>query len=160
MTNHLQRLFFWGLLVLGLIGICFPGCSQQESASETDQKTSMQDVQKEAGDAARAVKEYAGQQKGRFMEEARTALDKMDQRIAEFQQEIDKKWGEMDQEARRKTEKAMETMKEKREVLSKKLKELKDSSAEAWEQLKKDFWESYESLKDSMESTEEEVTYI
>jgi len=160
MTGHRRQLFFWAMLGFCLIGLFFGGCSESTSESESDQKGNMQDIRKEAGEAAQAAKEYAGQQKGKFMEEAKTALEAMDKRLAEFKREIESKWSEMDEDSRQKAEKALNTMKEKREALSKKIKELKDSSAEAWEKMKKDFWESYESLKDSIQSKEEEVTYI
>ncbi len=172
MVNQRQRLFLGCAFIFCLMGISLFGCTEpapepdqqttlQEAQPAPDQKTSLEDVQKEAGEAAQAAKQYAEAQKDKFMEEAKTAMEEMDQKISELKTEMEKKWNEMDQEARQQAEKALEAMKENREELSKKLKALKDGSAEAWEKLKNDFWETYESFKESTQSPKEEgVSYI
>src|SRR6056297_190198 len=151
-----RQALYWAIIAFCLAGLWLAGCG----GSESEEQTGIQDVQEEAGEGAKAAKEYAGAQKDRFMDEAKAALEKTDRRIAEFKAKIESKWDEMDREARQKAEKAMDTMKAKRETLSKKIDEFKDSSAEAWDKMKKDFWETYRSLKDSIERTEESVTYI
>jgi len=164
MGRQWRRMFLAGIIVFWVLAGCFSGCSNAESEKQTSNgsapETSMKDVEKEAGEAAEAVKNYAGQQKDEFMDKAKTALDEADQRISSFRQEMQSRWDEMDKQAREKAKEALKTMKEKREVLKEKLEQMKKNSAEAWEKMKKDLQESYEALKKSMESTDNKEIYI
>ncbi len=164
MGRQSRRRFLAGVIVFLVLWVGFSGCSNAESEKQTSNRsapeTSMKDVEKEANEAAEAVKNYAGQQKDQFMDKAKTALDEADQRISSFRQEMQSRWDEMDKQAREKAEETLKTMKEKREVLKEKLEQMKKNSAEAWGKMKKDLQESYEALKKSMESTDNKEIYI
>jgi len=122
-------------------------------------------AQKQTADAVIAVENDAGTQKERFLREAESALDKLDQRIQKFKQRLDEKWEEMEPRVKQQAKQALEAMEAERKALSEKLNRLKEGSKEAWEQMKDDLRKRYESLKDMLkkdiwEPPREKETYV
>jgi len=131
------------LLVAALGTACYVGCEKPTGNSPSANNPSTvtptphtpvtgEDVQREAGEALEATKEYLGQKNEEFSAEMSNRLADLDAKMADMSVEGEKLKGE----AKEKWEASMAELKVKRAEMSVKLEELKKSSGAAWDELK------------------------
>lgn len=127
------------------------------SAGQVDTgKSSMQDVKKEVGEAADAIKRYSVDQREAALSKAQAVMDALDDKIDKLEASIHKNWEKMDQATRRQAQAALDNLKMQRKKMVESYGALKHSSAGAWEQVKKGFADSYDDLHDAWQRAKEE----
>jgi methyl-accepting chemotaxis protein len=112
--HHLKSLPFI-FMVLFSVMLIASGCG------ESEEKTGMQDIKEKTSETAEAVKDYAGEQKSEFMDEANNALEDVNEQIDKLGKKIEANWDEMDQAARDQAEETLGALKEKQKTLSEEL---------------------------------------
>ena len=129
-------------LAFSTLIICMPVSAGQVETG----KSSMQDVKKEVGEAADAIKRYSVDQRDAAISKAQAVMDALDDKIDKLEESIHKNWEKMDQATRRHAQAALDNLKMQRKKMAESYSALKHSSAGAWEQVKKGFADSYEDL--------------
>ena len=124
---------------------------------DSEEQTGLQDVKEKASETAQGVKDYAGDQKNKFMNEAEKELEDINDQVDKIEKKMESNWDEMDQAARQRAKETLAALKEKQKALSEKLSELKENSAEAWKDAKTGFQDSYEALKKSLNDAREQL---
>jgi len=116
------------------------------SGQDAPEKKSMQDVRKEVGEAASAIKGYSVSQRDKAVQEAGKALADVDTKIERTSDRIRMNWARMDKTARVKAAATMRELYKKRSEAAEWFGGLKHSSDKAWDEMKGGFLKSYETL--------------
>ena len=145
------NLYVLGLMLLTMLGFISP--TYAESGKE---KTSIEDVKQETLEFLQTLKSYTFQQKDEAIEETKTALDKMDNRIDELETQIDNKWDSMTKPAQEKARSTLKELRNQRIELAEKYGSLKTHTGNAWDDIKQGVSDAYSSLYKAWEEAEEE----
>jgi hypothetical protein len=138
------------MLTAGL-GMTLPGYS----ASSTD-KTTTEEIKQETIELLQALKAYGVDQKDKAVEQARAALENLDDRIERLETEMLEQWEEMDQATRKKTQESLQALRQQRTRVAEWYGSMKSSSASAWEHMKQGFSSAYTALHEAWEKSEKE----
>jgi hypothetical protein len=138
------------MLIAGL-GMTLPGYS----ASSTD-KTTTEEIKQETIELLQALKAYGVDQKDKAVEQARVALENLDDRIERLETEMLEQWEEMDQATRKKTQESLQALRQQRTRVAEWYGSMKSSSASAWEHMKQGFSSAYTALHEAWENSEKE----
>ena len=141
------------LLSIFIAIFCMPSLNYADSAND---KTSIEDVKKEARDFTQALKAYTADQRDEAIKKAKAALDDLDKRIDALELRIDNSWDKMDKAARENARASLTALRKRRSQVAKWYGSLKSSSTEAWGHMKKGFSDAYDSLYDAWEKSEKE----
>jgi len=117
-----------------------------------EDKTTLDDVNEEALDAAKTLGEYAADRKEEAISKANEMIEMLDGRIERLREDIRNASGEA-QDRMRSTLSRLEW---KRAKLAARTEELKKSSAEAWQDVKLGFISAFEELKTAYDAALEE----
>jgi DNA repair exonuclease SbcCD ATPase subunit len=139
------------LILLAAFG-CAPTCWAQAAGG----KPTMENVEKQVGEAADAIKRYSADQRDEALSKAKAAMDALDAKIDKLEASIRRNWEKMDQATRRKAQAALDELKRQRKRMSESYGALKQSSAGAWEHVKNGFADSYEDLRDAWQKAKDE----
>lgn len=143
-------------VTLVLVTLATLGVASIGTVRAAADKPTMEDVKKEAGEAAAAIKDYSVAQRDEALAKAKAVMDDLDAKIKELQTSIQRHWGKMDQAARRKAQVALDELESRRKRTAESYRALKRSSAGAWEQMKKGFSDSYADLHNAWQKAEKE----
>jgi len=159
------------LIVIAMLGFS-PACMSEDASEEnnktsgankqkpvteqTTEETTIKDVKQEVKEATQAMKAYSFDQRDKAINNTKAALDKLDKRIDELEEEADKNWDNMSQVARNKTRDTLKALRKQRTELAEWYGSLKNSSAGAWGEMKKGFSDAYTSLHEAWEKAEKE----
>jgi len=147
----------WMGRVAGLLAaLLFAGAAPGLAAHQEDDKTTAADVQKEASETWKVLKEYSVEQRDEAMAAAEKRFSALDARIAAMQEAMDERWQEMSETARKKMRKSMDMLRRERTELAEWYGAMRKGSAEVWEEVKKGFAESYDRLEKAFEKVRQE----
>lgn len=147
-------------LALGFVGaLSLAGCdSADDSSGDTlEDPTSLEDVQKELGEATDAVGDYAEHkfqdlkeatyaQKESFQTEAEKALANLDRKMKDLGESVD----ELGDDAKAEGEETLRELEDLRQSAGEKLDKAGESSGEAWEDVRAGFVSAYHELEKSL----------
>jgi hypothetical protein len=126
-------------------------------AAETSaDSTTVQEVNQEATEVARSIKDYSAEQRDEAVKNAKTAMDDLDARIERMETQLDEKWDKMDQAARQQARSTLTELRKQRDEVAEWYGGLKHGSAKAWEDVKKGFVNSLQTLGDAFEKAKQE----
>lgn len=125
-------------------------------ASRSDDQTSIDEVQEEAGELFQTLKSYLIAQRTQAVDKTEKALDNLDKQIDELENRLYTNWEKMDEAAREKANSSLKTLHKKRVETAEWYGRLKSSSAEAWDNIKKGLSDAYKDLYMALEKSEEE----
>jgi chromosome segregation ATPase len=144
-----RRTFMFILIaMLGITPLCH--------AETSNDKTSIEEVNKEAKHLLQALKAYTADQRDEAIHKTKAALDNLDKHIDALETRIDSNWDKMDKAARKKARASMKVLHERRTQVAEWYGSLKSGSVDAWEQMKKGFSDAYMSLHDAWKKSEKE----
>jgi hypothetical protein len=140
-------------LLIALSGMTLPGYA----AESADQATT-EDIKQETRELLQALKAYSVDQRDEAVEQARGALDKLDQRIDTLENHAREHWDEMDQAARDKASASLQALREQRTLVAEWYGSLKNSSGNVWGHVKQGFSTAYEALHEAWKKSEQEIS--
>lgn len=121
------------LLVLICGGVMFlAGCKGKEEPAKTEKPVTVEEVRKEAGEAAKTTATYTRQQMDEYARDMEARLKDYDKKLDELQAGADK----MSKEARAELEQQMAELRKKRIEAGKELEKLRSASGKAWDDMK------------------------
>jgi len=120
-------------------------------ANRSSPEKPSEDVEREAEEAAEAIRDYSIEERDEALQQGREALDDVDSRIRSLRGRISEQWDEMEPEARSQARETLKALQRQRSELARWLDELRTSSAGAWGEVKRGFVRSYEDLRRSFE---------
>ncbi|RDH44724.1 hypothetical protein [Zooshikella ganghwensis] len=125
-------------------------------AQEAENTTSIEEVKQESQEALRAVKNYSVEKRDQAMAKVSSALDKVDMRIHEMQEDIDKNWDQMSEATRAKTRFALNELHKQRNELAEWYGGMKNSTADAWDEMKQGFSNAFSSFQQAWDNAKSE----
>ncbi|MEW6490253.1 MAG: hypothetical protein AB1578_20385 [Thermodesulfobacteriota bacterium] len=137
-------------LVLGFAPIAL-------ATEESGDKTTMEELKKELGDAAQAIRNFSAEQRDEAMRKVKPVLDDLDARIERLDAQLREKWGQMDEGARKRGSDALEALRRQRNTVAEWYGALQHSTADAWEKTKKGFGDAFETLKGTWDKARKEI---
>lgn len=138
--------------LIGLIGITPLLCYAETSTN----KTSIEEVRKEAQDLRQTLGAYTADQKDEAIRKTKTTLDRLDKRIDELEARVDESWDRMDKDARKKARASLKALRKQRNQVAEWHGSLKSSTENAWEHLKKGFSDAHKALNEALGKSENE----
>lgn len=141
--------YTWAFVIIAMLGItplCYAGSSSD--------KTSIEEVKKEAHDFIQALKSYTADHRDEAIQKTKVALDNLDKRTDELEKRIKKNWNKMDKAARKDAQASLDALRKRRAQVAEWYDRLKGSSADAWGHMQKGFSDAYGSLYDAWEKSE------
>jgi gas vesicle protein len=141
------------ILLFGGILAVAPALLAAETSADS---TTVQEVNQEATEVARSIKDYSAEQRDEAVKNAKTAMDDLDARIERLETQLDEKWDKMDQAARQQARSTLTELKKQRDEVAEWYGGLKHGSAKAWEDVKKGFVNSFQTLGDAFEKAKQE----
>jgi len=141
----------WVFVVIAMLGIP-PLCNADSSSN----KTSIEQVKKEAHDFIQVLKSYTADHRDEAIQKTKAALDNLDKRIDVLEKRIEKNWDKMDKAARKDARASLDALRKRRAQVAEWYDSLKNSSVDAWGHMKKGFSDAYGSLYDAWEKSEKE----
>lgn len=114
---------------------------------DTDEKTSMEQLQQQWNETMEALGSYTADQRDQALESGRKTLDAMDERIERMEDWTSRHWDSLSEEAREKKTGTLEAMREQRRKVAEWYGGMKHSSAETWDTVKEGFIKSYDKLQ-------------
>ncbi len=126
------------------------------AAPASEEKTSLQDVQREMAESADKIRDYSADQMREAVRAGKSALQRLDEQIAELEKRIDTDWDRMSAAARQEAKSALKTLRGQRGEVAGWYDELKHSSASAWEITKKGFADAFDALRESVGEAKKE----
>ncbi len=150
------------LLLAALAGLLVASCGNEEKddgamvvTSEPEQ-TSFEDVKQESRELAHTIAEYSKDQRDEAIREVESALADIDQRLADFENQVEASWDGMSEKARKEARQNIETLKAKRAAVAESYQALKSDSGAAWDEVKKGFSDAYADISAAFDDAEEE----
>lgn len=136
----------------GLAALTLAGCGEQDEATgngaEAPERTTAQDVAREASEAAATAGEFAKDQINAYRKNARDGLDAIETSIDALAQRVENLSGE----AKIKAERELEDLREQRDAFVAELDEASADSAEAWDDVKAGLDLAWADLESATES--------
>lgn len=126
------------------------------AARAPDERTSIEDVQRETRELAETVADYGEDQRDEVAREFESAMSEVDQRLAEFENDVRENWDSLSEEARREAQQDLAMIETRRAELAEAYDELKSDSGAAWEEIKKGFTEAYADISSAIDEAEKE----
>jgi hypothetical protein len=123
---------------------------------QSEDKTTIKEVQQELQDAAEAIKDYSVDQRDEAVAKMRAALEDLDARIDRIETQVEAKKDYLTREAMQKWKATRKALRKQRTEVAEWLGGLRHSSNEAWEDVKKGFSDAYRDLYDAFEKAEAE----
>lgn len=152
-TNIMIFLQSLAIVMIVLLSVSLGHTSQEMKDND---RTNMEEVQKEMDNALTAIKEYSADKKDEAMAEAEKILNRMDARIDDLEEKSVEQWQKMSEASREKKRQAMRELRRQRNEIAEWYGGMKQSSAGAWKEMKKGFADSYDSLKQAFDKAAEE----
>jgi len=118
------------------------------AGQKPDDKTTLKEVRQEVKEAVEAMENYTVDQRDEALKKVRVAVDDLDTRIEDLENQVDRKWDRMDQAAREKARATLKLLRKKRNELSEWYGGLQQCSVNAWGHVKKGFLDSYKALSE------------
>jgi uncharacterized protein HemX len=143
------------LIVTLIIGFCF---STQASAQAAGDKTTVAQISQQTQDLLKSLKAYSVEQRDEALQQAKAALDNLDERIDQLETGIVNDWDKMDAVRREQSRLSLKAMRDQRMHVAEWYGSLKQSSAGAWGQIKTGFSSAYSVLHDTWQKTEKEFS--
>lgn len=150
------------LMLVALAGLTLASCaSDDEDDSATvvtsePEKTSFEDVKQESRELAHTITDYSADQRDAAVQEAQSALSKIDQRLEAFEDEVEANWDDLGEKARIEARQNIETLKAKRAAVAASYEELKSDSGAAWDEVKTGFSDAYADISAAFDDAEKE----
>lgn len=149
----LQTVKILFVMFLGLL--MFAGCEKSTDESGQDrQKTTGEQVKKEAEEALDTAGEYLADRKGTFMKSMEKNLNELESKINELKTKAQQR-GE---EAKSEYSQYQQQLEKQLEETRSKYQELSQKSGEAWTELKQGLEKAYQDLQDAYAKAEKELT--
>ena len=126
--------------------LCFAPLSYTQAS---DDKTTIQDVKKEAQDLISKIKGYTADQRDETIKQTEQALKKLDNRIDALETDLYNRWEKMDKAAREEAQSGLKELRKQRIELAEWYGSMKNSSLSVWEQMKKGFSDAYQAIIDT-----------
>ena len=126
------------------------------AAQTSTHEAGTKDVKEKVTDAARAIEQYAVDQRDEAVKKAKSALDDLDAFIDSMESQLNKKWDQLDQSAREKARAALTALRKQRSEVAEWYGGLKHGASNAWEDVKKGFLKSYQGLLDTFDKVRSE----
>ena len=142
------------LCILFIIGIM--GIAPALYSGNSNNSTSIDDVQQETRELINTLASYSVDQRKEAVQKAKKALDNMDKRIHALQAHIDQNWAKMNKNAQDKARTSLKTLQNKREQVTEWYKSLKSGSKDAWEHAKEGFSNAYTGLNKAWQKSKQE----
>jgi chromosome segregation ATPase len=123
------------VLTVGLIGaalIAVPGTGLTQQSQEP---TTLDEVQAEFSDAFAAIGDFTADQRDAALAEMETTLQRLDERIDETEARVREEWAAMSEATREQTSAALSAMREQRNRLSESYGALSQGASTAWDDL-------------------------
>ncbi len=118
------------MLLVWALAFGLAGCGKEEPAKPKE--VTKEQLQKQAGELLDTAKQFLQQQKDRFLQEANSRLQGLDQRIKELQEKAE----QASPEVKDRLQGLISSLKEKQAALQKQLEESRGTAGQAWEELK------------------------
>lgn len=141
-----------------LLMLTVPGLIAPVHAATPAEETTAEDIKRETSELLQALKSYSAEQRDEAVEQARSALDKLDNRIETLENHVREHWNEMDQSARDKASASLQVLRDQRTLVAEWYGGMKRSSSSAWEHVKQGFSSAYESLHEAWKKSEQEFS--
>jgi hypothetical protein len=125
----------------------YPSCAE---------KTTLQDVQKELGEATDAIRDYSIEQRDNAVRKVKPYLEALDARIEHMEKRLNEEWNSMSEAARDQATATLTALRKKRYEVAEWYGGMKVSSARAWEHVKQGFSEAFQSLDTALDQAERE----
>lgn len=140
------------LLGLAVAPLCHADSHEQPGAA-SDEKATMEEVQRETRELLEALKAYTAEQRDEAVKKTRNALDAMDERIDALEARFAENWATMDEAARERTRAGMKALREQRNRVAEWYGSMKHGTQDAWEDIKQGFSKAYADLQAAWESS-------
>jgi DNA repair exonuclease SbcCD ATPase subunit len=118
--------------------------------------TSIEDVQREAGELAETVADYGEDQRDAVAREFESAISEVDGRLQAFESEVEENWESLSEQARREAQQDLAMLQTRRAELAEAYDALKSDSGAAWEEIKNGFTEAYADISSAIDEAEKE----
>ena len=125
-------------------------------AARAPESTSIEDVQREAGELAETVAEYGEDQRDEVAREFESALTDVDRRLLAFESEVRENWDSLSEQARQEAQQDLAMLETRRAELAEAYGELKSDSRAAWEEIKNGFTDAYADISLAIDKAEKE----
>jgi hypothetical protein len=149
---HIVKRFGAVTLLLALFGAA--AAQQPEPPpprdEEPSEETRREDMRKEVEEAVQAIQAYSAARRDQALQRARVAIDAMDARIAQLQDDWDRGAERMNASARATRDRAMADLRRQRAELAARYRSMQDSSAGAWSGVKDDFVSAYRRIAETL----------
>jgi len=135
MKTALSHKRMWPVLTIGLLGLgpmMVPGVA---AAQQSEDETSLDEVQAEFSEAFSAVGGYTADQRDAALAEMEATLQRLDEQIDETEARVRREWSEMSEATRERTSDALSALRERRNRLSESYGALSQGTASAWDDL-------------------------
>ena len=129
-----------------ILTLCFVPLSYTQASED---KTTIQDVKKEAQDLISTIKGYSADQRDEAIKQTEQALKKLDNRIEALETDLYSRWDKMDKAARDEAQTGLKELRKQRIELAEWYGSLKNGSLSVWEQMKKGFSDAYQTIIDT-----------
>ena len=131
--------FIWVLMLAGVLTAS--GC-ERKPADQTPGKVTLEDVRRDAAQAAQTAVEYSRQTKEEFQKKLEARLKELDGEIAKLRE----KGRDLKDQAKADWDRKIADLEKKRDAAGTKLAEVRDSSAEAWKDMQKGAQSAWDEL--------------
>ena len=150
MMQHAKRVV-GGAVLAFLVGVAPPAL-----ASQATDRTSVEQVKKDVGQAIESIKAYSADRREEAAARARAAIERLDGHIARLEDRVNTEWDRMDRAARERLRPTLQALRRQRNDLAEWSGRMRESSAGAWDHIKQGFLESYRALADAFAKAENE----
>ena len=131
-----------------------PGITAEpESASEAEQRAEMR---REVDEAVRAIEAYSTARRDQAVQRARSATERMDQRIRRYHAEWLAEAEAVQAKRQVERDRSMARVTERRAALDARYRELQKANAQAWERARDRFIHAYRALADALGAASDE----
>ena len=134
-----------------------PAMTVSAASGEAEEKTSAEAVEQEVEEALHAIRDYSAEQRDQALTKARKALNELDARIDDMEQDLREGWSDLDRAARKQTRETLRGLREQRNEIAEWYGGMKHGSREAWDRMKTGFLESWDRLEEAFLEAREEI---
>jgi len=127
--------------------------AEPEPASEAEQRAQMR---REVDEAVRAIEAYSTARRDQAVQRARSATDRMDQRIRRYHAEWLAEAEAVKAKRQVERDRSMARVTERRAALEEHYRELQKANAQAWERARDRFVRAYRALADALRDASDE----
>jgi len=123
------------VLMTGLLGVMLILVPRTGLAQQSDDQTTLDEVQAEFSDAFAAIGDFTADQRDAALAEMETTLQRLDERIDETEARVREEWANMSEATQEQTSAALTDLREQRNRLSQAYGALSQGASTGWDDL-------------------------